>query len=98
VEKSLSCWSPFHTNSWPNVHKEIKYQHQGKKEREREHRCQPRILYPEKLSISIDGETKVFHNKTKFTYYLSTNPALQKIIKGKVQHKERNDALEKARK
>ena len=23
MEKSLSCWSPFHTNSWPNVHKEI---------------------------------------------------------------------------
>jgi hypothetical protein len=28
----------------------------------------------------IDGETKVFHDKTKFTHYLSTNPALQRII------------------
>jgi hypothetical protein len=35
---------------------------------------------PAKLSITIDGETKVFHNKTKFTQYLSTNPALQRII------------------
>jgi hypothetical protein len=48
----------------------------------REHKCQPRLLYLAKLSISIDGETKVFHNKTKFTQYLSTNPSLQRIIKG----------------
>jgi hypothetical protein len=49
----------------------------------REHKCQPRLLYPAKLSITIDGETKVFHDKTKFTEYHSTNPALQGIIKGK---------------
>jgi hypothetical protein len=36
-----------------------------------------------KLSISIDGETKVFHNKNKFTQYLSTNPAFQRITNGK---------------
>jgi hypothetical protein len=52
----------------------------------RELRCQPRLLYPAKLSITIDGETKVFHDKAKFTY-LSTNPALQRIIKGKHQHR-----------
>jgi hypothetical protein len=46
----------------------------------REHKCQPRQLYQAKISITKDGETKVFHEKTKFTYYLSTNPALQKII------------------
>jgi hypothetical protein len=34
---------------------------------QREHNCQPRLLYPAKLSITIDGETKVFHDKTKFT-------------------------------
>jgi hypothetical protein len=48
----------------------------------REHKCQPRLLYPAKLSIAKDGETKVFHDRTKFTQYLSTNPALQRIIKG----------------
>jgi hypothetical protein len=37
----------------------------------REHKCQPRLLYPAKLSITMDGETKVFHDKTKFTQYLS---------------------------
>jgi hypothetical protein len=64
----------------------------------REHKCQARLLYPGKLSITIDGETKVFHDKTKFIQYLSTSPALQRIIKGKLQHNERNYALEKARK
>jgi hypothetical protein len=63
----------------------------------REHKCQPRLLYPTKLSITIDGE-KIFHDKTKFAQYLSTNPALQRIIDGKLQHKERNYTLEKARK
>jgi hypothetical protein len=37
----------------------------------REHKCKPRLLYPTKLSITIDGETKVLHGKTKFTQYLS---------------------------
>jgi hypothetical protein len=46
----------------------------------REHKCQPRLLYPAKLSITIDRETKVFHYKTKFTHYLSMNLALQRII------------------
>jgi hypothetical protein len=64
----------------------------------REHKCQPRLLYPTKLSITIDRETKVLHDKTKFTHYLSMNPALQKIITGKHQYKEGNYALKKARK
>uniref|UniRef100_A0ABK0LEB8 Nucleic acid binding protein n=1 Tax=Rattus norvegicus TaxID=10116 RepID=A0ABK0LEB8_RAT len=63
----------------------------------REHNCQPRLLYPAKLSINIDGETKIFHDKTKFTQYLSTNPALQRIINGKAQHKEARNTLEEAR-
>jgi hypothetical protein len=57
----------------------------------REHKCQPRLLYHAKLSITRDGETK-------FTQDLSTNRALQRIIKGKLQHKEGNYALEKATK
>jgi hypothetical protein len=36
----------------------------------KEHKCQPRLLYPAKLSITIVGETKVSHDKTKFTHYL----------------------------
>jgi hypothetical protein len=53
---------------------------------------------PRKLSFTIDGETKVFQDKTKFTQNLSMNPALQRIIKEKLQHKEGNYAVEKARK
>jgi hypothetical protein len=33
----------------------------------REHKCQPRVPYPGNLPITIDGETKVFHDKIKFT-------------------------------
>jgi hypothetical protein len=64
----------------------------------REHKCQPRLLYPAKLSITIDGENKLFLGKTTFTQYLSTNPALQRIIDVKHQDKEGNYTLEKARK
>jgi hypothetical protein len=32
----------------------------------REHKCQPRLLYPAKLSVTIDRKTKVFYGKTKF--------------------------------
>ena len=64
----------------------------------REHKRQPNLLYPAKLSMTIDGENKIFHDKTKFTQYLSTNPALQRIIDAKHQHKEGNYTLENAKK
>jgi hypothetical protein len=64
----------------------------------REHKCQSRPLYPAKLSITIVVKTKVFYDKTKSTQYLSMYPALQRIITGKHQHKDRNYTLEKARK
>jgi hypothetical protein len=63
----------------------------------REHKCQPRLLHPAKLSITIDGETKVFHDKTKLTHYPSMNPALQRIITEK-KYKDGNYTLKKARK
>jgi hypothetical protein len=47
----------------------------------REHKDQPRLLYPTKFSITKDEEIKIFHDKTKFTQYLSMNPDLQRIIK-----------------
>jgi len=63
----------------------------------REHKCQPKLLYSAKLSINIDGETKIFHDKTKFMQYPSTNPSLQRIIDGKLEHKERNYTIQEAR-
>lgn len=50
--------------------------------------CQPRLLYPERLSITIEGQSKIFYDKTKFNQYLAANPALHKIIEGKLQPKE----------
>jgi hypothetical protein len=59
----------------------------------RDHKCQPRLLYIANLSITIDGEIKVFNDKTKFTQYLHKS----RIIMGKFQHKEVSYILEKAR-
>jgi hypothetical protein len=64
----------------------------------REHKCQLKLPNPAKLSITIDGETKILHGKTKFTQYLSTNLPLQMIIDRKQKNREGNYTLEKARK
>ena len=61
----------------------------------REHKCQPRLLYPAKLSINIDGETKIFQDKTKFKQYLSTSPALQRILERKLKHNKNTYTKEK---
>jgi hypothetical protein len=63
----------------------------------REHKCQPRLLYPTKLSINIDVENKIFQDKTKSKHYLFTNPALQRILDGKLQHKEGTYTKERTR-
>jgi hypothetical protein len=44
----------------------------------REQTWQPRLLYPAKFSVTTDGETKVFHDKTEFTHYLSTKSSPSK--------------------
>jgi hypothetical protein len=53
----------------------------------REHKCQPRLLYPAKLSIIIDRENKIFHDKPNL-HNIFPYLALQKIIDGKHQNKE----------
>jgi hypothetical protein len=42
----------------------------------------PRILYPAKLSLKIDGAIKVFQDKQKLKYYMTTKLPLQKILQG----------------
>jgi len=45
-----------------------------------EHKWQPRLLYPAKLSININGDIKIFHDKTKFTnIFLKIQPYKGKI-------------------
>jgi hypothetical protein len=62
----------------------------------RGHKCQPRLLYSAKLSITIVGKTKVFHEKTNshIIYLFSMNPALQRIITEK-NKKQKNKKKQK---
>jgi hypothetical protein len=48
-----------------------------------ENNFNPRILYPAKLSLKIDGSTKVFHDNQKLKQYVTKEPPLQKILQGK---------------
>jgi hypothetical protein len=52
--------------------------------------CQPSLLYPVKLSFRIEREIKTFHDKLKLTEFMTTKPALQKIIK-RILHIEEKD-------
>ena len=63
----------------------------------RDHRCQPRLLYTARLSVTEMKKEKTFHNKNKFKQYLSTNSALQKGLEGKVQPKQSNHNQENTR-
>uniref|UniRef100_A0A5F9D7B3 L1 transposable element RRM domain-containing protein n=1 Tax=Oryctolagus cuniculus TaxID=9986 RepID=A0A5F9D7B3_RABIT len=47
----------------------------------REKNCQPRILYPAKLSFVNEGAIKTFHNKQKLKEFVATRPALQQMLK-----------------
>jgi hypothetical protein len=48
----------------------------------KESNCQPRLVYPAKLSFLIKGETETFHNKEELKEFATTKPALQEIFKG----------------
>jgi hypothetical protein len=63
----------------------------------REHKCAPQATILSK-TLNIDGKTKIFYDKNKFTQYLSTNTAIQRIIDGKPQHKKGYNTLEKSKK
>jgi hypothetical protein len=42
-----------------------------------ENNFNPRILYPAKLSLKIDGTIRVFHDMQKSKQYMTTKPPLQ---------------------
>ena len=58
----------------------------------REHKGEPKLLYPAKLSITIDGEMKIYQDKSKFIKYLTTNPAQNQTIGGKPNTMRENTA------
>lgn len=39
----------------------------------RDYRCQPRLLHPEKLSLTIKGARKTLQDKNKFKQFLPIN-------------------------
>ena len=43
---------------------------------------QPRLLYPARLSIKIEGQIRSFPGKRSLEEYTSTKPALQEMLKG----------------
>ena len=43
---------------------------------------QPRLLYPARLSIKIEGQIKSFPEKRSLKEYTSTKPALQEMLQG----------------
>jgi hypothetical protein len=55
------------------------------------------LLHSAKLIVNIDGETKIFQDKTKLKQYLYTNPAIQRIREGKLQNKDSAYTKEKTR-
>jgi hypothetical protein len=57
--------------AWKDIFKDLK-----------EYNCQIRLISPAKLSSLIEGEIKTFHSKQKLREFITTKPALQKVLKG----------------
>ena len=49
---------------------------------------QPRLLYPARLSIKIEGQIKTFPDKRSLKEYTSTKPALQEMLKGLLKERK----------
>ena len=45
---------------------------------------QPRLLYPARLSIKMEGQVRSFLNKRSLKEYTSSKPALQEMLKGQL--------------
>ena len=46
---------------------------------------QPRLLYPARLSIKMEGEIRSFPDKRRLKEYTSSEPVLQEMLKGLLQ-------------
>ena len=54
----------------------------GRFRAQNEKNMQPKILYPARLSLKVEGEIKSFQDKSKLKEFVSTKPVLQEILKG----------------
>ena len=48
---------------------------------------QPRLLYPEKISFRIEGQTKCFPDKVKLKEFILNKPLLYEVLKGLIEEK-----------
>lgn len=51
--------------------------------------CQPRIVYPAKLSFRYEEEIKSFPDKQKLRVFITTLSALQEMLKGALLLKQK---------
>ena len=58
---------------------------------------QPRLLYPARLSIKIEGQIKSFPTKTSLKEYTSTKPALQEMLKRLLKERKEKRKTEENR-
>ena len=61
---------------------------------------QPRLFYPPRLSIKMEGQIRSFPDKRRLTQYTSTKPAWQDakgtaLRKGRKRERERNTGRKK---
>ena len=48
----------------------------------------PRLLYPAKLSLRMEGQIKSFPDKVKLKEFIITKPLLYEMLKGIIYEKE----------
>ena len=58
---------------------------------------QPRLLYPARLSIKIEGQIKSFPDKRNLKEYTSTKLALQEMLKGHFKERKEKKKTEEHR-
>ena len=58
---------------------------------------QPRLLYPAKFSIKIEGQIKSFPDKRSLKEYTSTKAALQEMLNGLFKERKEKKKTEEHR-
>ena len=54
----------------------------------KDHRCQPRLLYPTKLSVTVAGERETFYDINRLQLLIFTKSVLQRILEAIPRTKE----------
>jgi hypothetical protein len=91
--KAVTCYSTGSTRR-PASPRCTKAQHSSSKtwkdilQALKESISRPRLVYPANLPFLIEREIKTFHNKENLKKFMTTKPALQKILKGLLHIKE----------